>query len=147
MSKTQTPISERVRVAITEEDPVLIRELEMLERIASAGVAHVAANGRWPHWPVDRWISVLGFSGVILGGLFVAGSKWSNVERDVAEVKAAVADLNSTVDYNRSTQAQELRDLATQLRTVISAVTPVDTPRRRATPTFAPEDRFSGVDR
>jgi hypothetical protein len=144
-----TPISARVQAALAGDDPTLIREVEMLERIASAGVVHVAANGKWPHWPIDRWITVLGFTGVIVGGLFFAGSQWTGVERDIHELKAAMTSLTRTVGTNRAEVSQEVRLLADQIRQATAAVgQPAPSPGRTpTTPVFPRDDRFSGVGR
>lgn len=106
----RTPISDRVAAALTGDDPVLIREIEALERIASAGVAHVAANGKWPHWPLDRWITVLGFLGVIVAGVFTAGVRWTGVERDIERLNQTVSRIEDSIRTDRE-ETRSLRAL------------------------------------
>lgn len=142
MKRQPTPVSDRVRDAIPgDADPQLVREIEMLERIASAGVAHVAANGKWPHWPLDRWITVCGFVGMILGGVWFAGGRWKDVEHDIASLKASVAQLIAT---QQREQWERAADRAREWE--LNGINPrPDGPARsRRTLTFPRDERFVG---
>jgi hypothetical protein len=87
--------SERVRQA--GADPSLVREAARLEQLTAHGVSNVIANGKFPHWPVDRWISVVGFVGTFLTVVFVFGGRWYRVETAVADLSAKVERIDARV--------------------------------------------------
>lgn len=141
------PVSERAKQALGTDDPDLVREIEILERLASGEVAHVAANGRFPHWPIDRWIQVCGFAGVIIGGLFFAGSEWSGVKRDIVimreESAVTKADVAKLTDEAQDTK-QSLRVITNEISALRYQVEQVDDVRRRVpTPSFPRSEQFS----
>ena len=93
------------------------------------------------NWTVDRWISVLGFAIVIISGIFVAGSRYSTIERDIAELKVTVNSNRLAASHDSDQVKQELQTLTRQVRALM--VTPVTT---RPSGAFPRTERFSGVD-
>jgi len=130
------------RASDTISDRGLLREIEALERIAAGGVAHVAANGKFPHWPIDRWISVLGFTGVIISGIFFAGVRWSSVEAHIDLLQSSVDDLRRVhmgIEDRIDALADQLTRATENTTTTTTSTRPL--PRRKTeprTPIFEP---------
>lgn len=137
----RTPLSDRVAAALTGDDPTLIREIEALERIASAGVARVAANGKWPHWPLDRWITVLGFLGVIVAGVFTAGNRWSGVERDIEILNRTVLRIEESIRADRD-EMRSLRALIVNGEVVSMRQSATPRQAERPTPLFGADSHL-----
>jgi hypothetical protein len=100
-------VSARVRVALGAGDP-LVGEVAALERMNSARSVAITTNGRFPFWSFERWVSVLTFLSVIVGGIWFAAVKWSGMEQDMAAVKLGVAETKAAVK-SLDTQQQDLR--------------------------------------
>ena len=145
MQDTDTPISQRV-AAMRDADKQLVREIQMLERTAANRVVHGAANGRSPKdWSFERWIQLATLCSVVIGGIWFAGGKWTQMERDVATLKADMADVRSDL---KGLNVSVLR-LKPQIVTVPNEDDRADARRLMRkpgpVPQFPPEDRFSGV--
>lgn len=88
MPHTREPLSDRVKAALVTDDPMLIRELQMLERLASGNVSYVAANGRFPKWTVERYLLVCGFAASLFVQAFYLGGKLQNVDLRLAAIES-----------------------------------------------------------
>ena len=151
----RNPLSARVREALGEDDPGLVREIAALERIAMAGVAHVASNGKFPNWPIDRWILVVGFIGLVINNVFVSGGQWATINRDIDGLKSTVTEIGQTQRENRAAITAEMAairaDLREERRRIVGddgyPTAPTRTPRQ-AEPrgTFPRDEQFSGVE-
>jgi len=97
------PVSERVRDLVSGADVVgdrrdlfqIVDEVQALERLSSARTVHVAANGKFPRFSIDRWIAIVGAAAAILSAAFVAGGRWSSVETAAADIKELKADIGA----------------------------------------------------
>jgi hypothetical protein len=100
-------VSERVRVALGASDP-LVTEVAALERMNSARSVAITTNGKFPFWSFERWVSVLTFVSVIVGGIWFAAVKWTGIEQDMAAVKRDVSETKTAVK-GLDLQQQDLR--------------------------------------
>lgn len=141
------PISERVRAALTVEDPQLVRDIEWLEKASAGKVSHVATNGKHPRdWSPERWLQVAQFVFVIVGGIWFAGGKWAGVEQDIEELQASMAHVVTTVER----VDLEQRTTRSVISVLMREVDPPDpaaafvSPRQadQAEPVFPRDERF-----
>ena len=79
-----------------------LRHIANLERVAFARVMQVTSNGKFPHWSIERWMAVATFSGMVWGGIWFAGTQWSDVKHDVQGLTRAVADLKAVAAEDRA---------------------------------------------
>lgn len=124
----------------------LIKEIEAVEKVAIAGVANASANGKFPHWPVDRWISVIGFTGAIIAAIFGAGSRWNRLSSDVDGLQRQVETLSSKMDANQTQTDHRLDALANSVAEIKLQVTPpaVSVVPARPRMTFPSDSQFFG---
>lgn len=98
--RDDTPLSDRVRAALTGEDPDLIREIEVIERTAAGKYASIAANGRWPHWPLQTWLSVIaavsGATTAILAFAFTIGGRYDRLTTAVDNHEGRLGRIEQT---------------------------------------------------
>ena len=114
MRHRPTPVSDRVRAAITGEDPELVREVEALERMTSAGVAQAVVNNKDPRdWPLERWLTVLiaiiSLTGSILGAVWLLGGKYRQWEDNISTIPAIHIEMAEHRGIWRAIQAEQRR--------------------------------------
>jgi len=88
-------VSERVQDLVSSADVVgdrrdlrgLVDEVRAYERVFTAKTVHAAANGKFPHWPLQTWVVILCVLGTIGLNVFSAGGKWFAVETAASELK------------------------------------------------------------
>lgn len=90
------PLSDQVRAL--GGDDALVREIQKTEGIAMRGVAQVAANGKFPHWPIERWLLVAGIVANSLAYTFGAGGTWRGLSEDVGSLKAQFSSMSTRMD-------------------------------------------------
>lgn len=126
------------RLADANLDPQLMLEVKALERIALWRSLQVSSNGKSPrHWTVERWMAVLTFAMAVIGTVFVFGSDWQGVKRDVAGVKEDVNSIRVDLVSMRAVQTDgqfKLDALKTQIGTLERDAERA--PRPIATPQF-----------
>jgi hypothetical protein len=76
--------------------------------MTGARTVQVTTNGRFPFWSFERWVSVLTFVSVIVGGIWFAAVKWGGMEQDMAAVKVGIAETKDAVK-GLDAQQQDLR--------------------------------------
>jgi hypothetical protein len=125
-----------VRASIS--DASLIRDIEGLERAASAGVAHAVVNNtHWRDWPLERWLAVLTFAmaltGGIVGAIWMAGGEWAQIQRAVAIVPVLVAGQAETkAELHRiGTAVGQIQDTQQRSLSVVLEATPRPASRPR----------------
>lgn len=96
-------VSERV-AAHAPMDPDLLAQIRALERLALDRTVQVATNGKFPHWTVERWMTVLTFITVIFGWFFFVGGQWGTVKSDISELKRAAVVLQENQGEMRGRQ-------------------------------------------
>lgn len=135
------PLSERVRSVLPDEDPQLIREIEMTERVAMGRVSHITANGRSPRdWSLERWAVLVQLVVLVGGGIYFLGGWSKEVERDIDELKRGLSSVVLQVSTNRdqvTSQIQRLSDQVSDLAGTAKA--------ERPSMAFPRESQFIGV--
>lgn len=81
---TGDTVSERAAAALLPSDAQLIAEIRALERIALGRSLKVAANGKFPHWTLERYLAVIAFLFVVIGGIWFGGGEWRYVKDNIA---------------------------------------------------------------
>lgn len=102
--------SERVRELLGHADPALIAEVKGLERLAGSRTVAIAANGKFPHWSLERWLTVVTLvvtSSGVIGGLWFASREWYGVKFDVASTRQQMSE-----------QGQALKELDQSMQTL-----------------------------
>lgn len=113
-------VSERV-AAEHAIDPQLLSEIHALERMALGRALAVATNGKFPHWTVERWLSVLTFVGGVVVSIFFFGGEWTHVKQDVQRSTADIAAIGIDISAIRKQQTeseQKLDALKQQIETI-----------------------------
>lgn len=133
------PLSARVREM---GDETLAQEVEAMERIAMAGVSSVAANGKFPHWPVERWLLVVGFAASIVASTFGAGGKWRALTSDVDEMKRNIATISNSLRETDNRVTMQLQGLSSQVQQLQEANDNSNGGNGRPRPAFPDDSRF-----
>lgn len=79
-------------------------------------------------WSVDRWISVLGFAGVLISGIFFTGMRWNSLDRDVTQLQGEMQRATVALELVTANQWQttrQLDDVANQLRMLLAGRTDI----------------------
>lgn len=115
---TGDTVSERAAAALLPSDQQLIAEIRALERIALGRSLKVAANGRFPHWSLERWLAVISFLIFVIGGIWFGGGEWRYVKDNIAifghrfdHLTADIAAVKSKIEAIERQDA-ERRDAA-----------------------------------
>lgn len=97
---------------LTGED---LRHIANLERIAFAKTMAVTSNGKFPHWSIERWMSVLTFTSVLVGGIWFASTQWGDVKRGLDRVTADIESLRSSSAADRVRAEENFNALRKQI--------------------------------
>lgn len=135
MTKPVIPVSARLAEALGADHP-LVKDVGYLESVSAGQLAFVGRNNTFPHWPIERWISVIGFASTFIAIVFVAGNKWQNIETGQVDLTKRV----SHVEQVQTEATNSMGNLTTRV-TTLEAVRPLRIPSR--TPVFPREDHFA----
>lgn len=105
----ESTVTERVRDAIISGDPAalpqLLSEVHALERLAYGRTVHVATNGKFPRWSIERWLAVATacMAGVVsvIVWIFAAGGEWRATREGVQELNRK---MESLFQFQRATE-------------------------------------------
>lgn len=127
-------IAERVAAALSVEDDELMGEVRALERIALGRSLKVAANGKFPHWTLERWMAVIAFIGGIVMAISFWGGEWRYVKDSISAFNGRFDALTQDVGAVKSKIEQiEQQDARRRQLVIDEATTP---PRRPGVPQF-----------
>jgi hypothetical protein len=114
-----------------------LRYVLSLRRIASDRMVRVSSNGKFPFgWALERWMTVLTFVAVVIGGIWFGGGEWRGVKLMIEDhgrdLEQLVVKMNSvSLHLNQlQNQVDDFRD--PPLNQLAPAPPPV-------TPTFSRE--------
>lgn len=119
-------MSEKPRPDLTGLGPDQRRYVEELEQMYGARSIRISRNNEFPWgWSFERWISLLTFLAVIVGGIWFGGGEWRWMKVTIARV---VTDLNVVVS-----RVEAVNSHMSVLQRQVDGIDRV-TPRLRAAP-------------
>lgn len=92
--------SERLRALVGHHEPELVAEVAGLERLANSRTVAIAANGKFPRWSLERWLTLVTLivtSSGVIGFLWFASREWYGVKFVVSTMQEQVTQQGKTM--------------------------------------------------
>jgi hypothetical protein len=131
-------MSEIPRPDMTDAPEGVRRYVEDLEQMYGARTIRVSRNGKFPGgWGLERWLSLLTFVTVVVGGIWFGGGEWKGVK---LMIESHGRDLSALVQTVTAVD-QDLDELKRRVDGL--DVPPRVGPQPASRPQFSRESRFA----